>query len=152
MSDDPTTDRPAYTGPNADRVVRLGPPPATPTAERLRRLRERAGCTIVECAKAAGFSGPSGYARYESEITFTKPHISVELARALAPLFVGRGSPLVTAEEVWALAGVEPPSLREATAAEIDEWRRAAAAPQGWQCPLCRTVYAPHVVRCAENH
>lgn len=26
------------------------------------------------------------------------------------------------------------------------------APEQGWQCPICKTVYAPHVHQCKNNH
>jgi len=88
-------------------VVPFQTPPVS-AAGWLKALRERAGLTISEVATAVGFSGPSGWARYESADYYRKSHISVDLARKLEPLLVGRGNPPIAREEVWSLAGVIP--------------------------------------------
>lgn len=68
----------------------------------LRALRQRAGYTAEEVRKALVFRSPSSYAKYENGERGEKP-IPPKIIDALIPLFVGRGSPQITADEVMAL-------------------------------------------------
>lgn len=73
---------------------------------RLRKLRERAELSMEAIATACGYKTPSGYQRYESAELFTKPWLPVELVEKLEAVLVGKGDPLITADEVRELAGV----------------------------------------------
>jgi len=73
----------------------------------LAALRERAGLSVREVAKALDLSDTqvSTYSSYERP-AFKGPYIPMKWAQKLVPVLRGRGEPPVTAEEVLALAGV----------------------------------------------
>lgn len=71
---------------------------------RLGALRERAGLTVREFAKAAGYSHGSGVQRY-LEPTFAGP-LGGKAAERIANALVGRGNPPITAEEIADLSRV----------------------------------------------
>lgn len=67
--------------------------------EMLRDLRMRAGLTAAEVARHCKYASTSGYNQYELE-----PHgeklIPYKLVKQLLPLFVGKGSPPITGDEL----------------------------------------------------
>jgi len=75
----------------------------------LKRLREHAGYSVRQLAAALREVGsefgrsPSSYAYYENG--FKKLYLPQELVHALAPLLVGRGSPPIGEQQLFALAG-----------------------------------------------
>lgn len=79
-----------------------------PVAEKLRKLRERAGLSMERLARECGYKGASSYQRYENADQYTKPLLPVPLAIKIADALAGRGDPAVTREDVLALAGVRP--------------------------------------------
>lgn len=82
--------------------------------QRLRRLRERSKLSMEKIAKSVGLKRGSSYQRYEDPDRFTKPTLPLHLVTALADIFVGKGSPPITREEVLMLAG-----LSELTAPQL---------------------------------
>lgn len=76
-----------------------------PVTERLKALRNRAGVTMREAAGAIGKKTPSGYQHYEDPNKFFRPYLPHEIIKDLIPLFVGRGEPPITEEEMWDLGG-----------------------------------------------
>lgn len=81
--------------------------PKRHVTDEIRALRERAGLTMAEMAKALGYRGPSSYQRYEDPQVFIGPVLSLKLAKRLAGALKGRGHPPIEANEIYALAGVE---------------------------------------------
>lgn len=69
---------------------------------------------MEKIAKALGFKRASSYQRYEDPDRFKKPLLPLHLARGLADILAGKGSPPITREEVLMLAG-----LSELTAPQL---------------------------------
>lgn len=74
----------------------------SPISRRLKLLRQRAGLSIREVAHALGMEHGSSYQHYEDR--FRKPHLPLELAQRLAPIFAAKG---IAEAELYALAGVD---------------------------------------------
>lgn len=74
---------------------------------KFRALRERAGLSMDELAQSMGYSRASSIQRYEDPALYKKEFISPELALKMIKPLVGRGTPPITAAEVYALAGSE---------------------------------------------
>lgn len=73
----------------------------------LTKLRERAGLSMEEMARLAGYKYASGVQRYENPDQYTKLYFPLDLTRKFAKALVGRGDPKITADEVFSeLAGV----------------------------------------------
>lgn len=73
--------------------------------DRLREMLHRAGLSYEAAAKACGYKRASSLQTY---VDPTRDFIKYDLVEKLARLLVGRGSPPITAEEVFSLAGVNP--------------------------------------------
>lgn len=73
---------------------------------KLKKLRERAGLSMAEVAKAAGYKAASSYQRYEDPDLYKKETLPLPLARKLADILAGKGSPPVRREEILMLAGI----------------------------------------------
>lgn len=83
-----------------------------PVTERLKALRNRAGATMAEAAKALGYKTASGYQHYEDPTKFAGKYLPQEIVDGLIPLFVGRAAPgqePVTERNVRELGGLAPP-------------------------------------------
>lgn len=80
-----------------------------PIADRLKSLRVRANLSMKELARLLGYSGASSYQNYENPDKFTKPYLPRHLVDKLANALVGKGSPSITASEVYDLGGISPP-------------------------------------------
>jgi SOS-response transcriptional repressor LexA len=101
----------------------------------VRALRERAGLSMEQAAKLAGWKARSGWQRYEDERLFTKRYLPVEIAERIAKALVGRGNPQVTVEDIMALTGpkglsyaASPPGFRQVRVIGLVEagvWREA---------------------------
>jgi phage repressor protein C with HTH and peptisase S24 domain len=76
-----------------------------PIALRIKALRERAGLSMADLARALGFRGASSYQRYEDPVLFTKPYVPLDIAEKLTAALAGRGVPPISRVEVMALAG-----------------------------------------------
>lgn len=74
---------------------------------KFRALRERAGLSMDDLAQAMGYSRASSIQRYEDAALYRKEFIAPELALKMLKPLVGKGSPPITASEVWALARPE---------------------------------------------
>lgn len=84
--------------------TRRGRPMAkTPYREKLKALRTRAGLTGADMAKSLGYASPAGYFKHEQEIHQGDRPIAESKVQRMVPLFLGRGTPPITAEEIWAL-------------------------------------------------
>lgn len=70
----------------------------------MRKLRERAGLSMDEMARALGYARASSIQRYENENEFSKDYFSVNLTQKIAKALIGRGNPPIMADEVWALS------------------------------------------------
>lgn len=75
---------------------------ADSVADRFRALRDRAGLSMDELAKAMGYKGASSVQRYESA-DYSKEVISTDLATKLLRAIVGKGTPPIEAKDIWAL-------------------------------------------------
>tara|TARA_R110002167_G_scaffold42512_6_gene129124 strand:- start:2159 stop:2947 length:789 start_codon:yes stop_codon:yes gene_type:complete len=73
----------------------------------IRELRTRSGLSMEELAKSVGLRGASSFQRYESPTLFKGGFLSRDLVAKLAKALVGKGSPSIELEDVWALAGPE---------------------------------------------
>src|SRR5271154_4409463 len=75
----------------------------------LRKMREHAGLSMDELAKAAGYKHASGIQRYEDQEAFKEQYFPLKLTKKLAQALVGRGDPPLSAEDIYiALAGIQP--------------------------------------------
>lgn len=74
---------------------------------KFKALRDRAGLTLDELAKAMGYSRASSIQRYENPDDYKKEFIAPELVLKMIKALVGKGEPPITAAEVWALARPE---------------------------------------------
>lgn len=79
---------------------------SAPAPTLLRSLRERAGYSLADLARACGYRGPSSLQRYENPNDYTKEYLPLSLIRKLEKALVGRGDPPIEKSEVIALAGV----------------------------------------------
>ena len=95
----------------------------SPFVQAVMETRLQRGVSIRQMAEAAGVSF-SALARCERGLGDPSPHTMLRLRAWLAQ---------------------RPPS-------EPCQCRRCRppALPMGWQCPLCRSVYAPSVLECAK--
>lgn len=83
-----------------------------PVTERLKALRNRAGVSMAEAAKALNLKGASSYQHYEDPKKFAGEYLPRKIIDGLLPLLVGRAAPgeiPVTREEVLELGGIIPP-------------------------------------------
>jgi hypothetical protein len=71
---------------------------------KFRALRERADLSMDDLAQAMGYARASSIQRYEDPALYTKEFISAELALKMIKPLVGKGTPPITAAEVWSLA------------------------------------------------
>ncbi|MCH4094612.1 MAG: transcriptional regulator [Acetobacter peroxydans] len=73
--------------------------------DRLKALRERAGYTIRDFARALGYGDKfSSYRTYET--SYKKEELPLAMVKLMVPLLTGRGEPPITTAEVWNLAGL----------------------------------------------
>lgn len=80
---------------------------ASPAAQRLKALRERAGYTVRGLARDLGMGEKfSSYAFYENKLK--KDFIPVDMVRRLVPLLTDRGDPPIAPAEIWGLCGIVP--------------------------------------------
>lgn len=73
--------------------------------QKLARLRERAGMSLGEIAKAGGYKGRSSVQRFFGP-DYDAEFLPIDVAQRLARALVGKGSPPVTLQELFTLAGV----------------------------------------------
>lgn len=73
--------------------------------DRLKALRERAGYTIRDFARALGYGDKfSSYRTYET--SYKKEELPLAMVKLMVPLLSGRGEPPITTAEIWNLAGL----------------------------------------------
>lgn len=89
--------RAVASAPSRVKLVRKAP------REVLRDLRTRAGLSAAEVARKCGYSSTNGYIQYEYEAQGEKL-IPYKLVKRLLPLFVGRGTPPVTEDELISIS------------------------------------------------
>jgi DNA-binding XRE family transcriptional regulator len=79
--------------------------------QKLKSMRERAGVSQQECAKALGMATPSGYGRYENDATYNAKGEAIpgNIIAGVATVLVGRGYPPVTLQELMEIS--DSPSL-----------------------------------------
>lgn len=86
-------------------------PPMDESAEaitgRVRTLRKRAGLSLADFAKELGMAGASSIQRYESPTDYRGGYLKRDLVALMERALVRRGSPPISREEVWELAGPE---------------------------------------------
>jgi phage repressor protein C with HTH and peptisase S24 domain len=77
------------------------------TAETLRELYERSGYSSYrKLAFDMDYAGESSVQRYFKDGSRKKKYLPPEIVEKFASAFVGKGSPPITEEEVWFLAGL----------------------------------------------
>lgn len=76
-------------------------------ATETRRLRKLAGYSQSGFAKAMGYKTPSGWQRYESVEEYNGGYLDRTIVSRMEGLVVGKGTPRITSDMVWALAGPE---------------------------------------------
>lgn len=76
-------------------------------AARVRKLRERAGLTMRELAKAMGYKTASGIQRYENPDQLKPGYLSRDFVAKLERALLNKGNPPITRPEIWELAGPE---------------------------------------------
>lgn len=81
----------------------------------MRKLRERAGLSMDEMARALGYARASSIQRYENENEFSKDFLAIDLTQKVADVLIGRGNPPIQYDEVWAL-GLPDARMRLLTA------------------------------------
>jgi hypothetical protein len=79
--------------------------------QKLKSMRERAGVSQHECAKALGMATPSGYGRYENDATYNAKGEAIpgNIIAGVATVLVGKGYPPVTLQELMEIS--DSPSL-----------------------------------------
>jgi transcriptional regulator with XRE-family HTH domain len=94
-------------------------------ALRLRNLRNRAGLSMADMAKALDMAGASSYQRYEDPDLFTKNFLPWHITKRVAALLVGKGSPPITRAEVFDLSGIAGSDFTSFAPEPIDDtlWR-----------------------------
>lgn len=88
-----------------------------PINERVLDLFKRAGMNPSEASRAAGYKTPSGVQRYTDPTA--KPLHPKAIHRLLKAL-VGKGTPPITADEVWDLSEIPYVALRPYEMAVVD--------------------------------
>lgn len=85
--------------------------PMDDTAEaitgRVRALRKRAGFSMGEFAKKLGYKAASSVQRYENPEEYQGGYLRRELVSSIEKALIRRGSPPISREEIWELAGPE---------------------------------------------
>lgn len=76
-------------------------------AKTVAALRERAGLSMADIAKAMGYKGASSYQRYEDAEKLKDGFLKRDWVNTFARAVVGKGNPPITEREVWELAGPE---------------------------------------------
>lgn len=74
--------------------------------QKFKELRKRTGLSMEKLAKEIGYRNSSSLQRYESEDSYTKSYIPMELAERLLKI-VGMGSPAITKDEILSLTATE---------------------------------------------
>lgn len=73
--------------------------------DHIKRLRERAGLSMEQMARAMALKGGSSYQNYETRARAT--YLKLTLVRRLLPTLLGKGQPPISRAEIMQLAGVE---------------------------------------------
>ncbi|WP_428647790.1 LexA family protein [Roseibium sp.] len=84
-------------------------------SRQLSELKDRCGLSIRAIAREMGYQNASSIQRYFSQ-DYAKPALPADFVAKLLPVLVGKGDPLISREEVLALA---PESLTDLDAATV---------------------------------
>jgi SOS-response transcriptional repressor LexA len=76
-------------------------------AKRMRSLRDRAGLSLLQMARAMGYSGASSIQRYESPDKLAPGYLKRDFVAKIEKAVLGKGNPPITRPEIWELAGPE---------------------------------------------
>lgn len=76
-------------------------------AETVRRLRDRAGLSMAKMATLLDLKGASSYQRYETPALLKPGYLRRDLVARMESALVGKGTPPISRDEVWQLAGPE---------------------------------------------
>lgn len=76
-------------------------------AGRVKDLRERAGLTMDQMARAMGYKTASGVQRYENPNALKRGYLKRDLVAKLERALLGKGKPPIQRAEIWELAGPE---------------------------------------------
>lgn len=76
-------------------------------AGRFRTLRERAGLTMMQMAKAMGYARASSIQRYENPADLKAGYLKRDLVAKIEQAVLGKGNPPIQRPEIWELAGPE---------------------------------------------
>jgi transcriptional regulator with XRE-family HTH domain len=88
---------------NGGAAKRKAHPVNKPARTVLRELRTRAGLSAAEIARKLGYASTNGYIKYEYEEQGDRL-IPYRVIRGVMPLFVGRGTPPITADELISIS------------------------------------------------
>lgn len=76
-------------------------------AKRMRSLRERAGFSLEQMARAMGYSGASSIQRYENPEKLKPGYLKRDFVARVEKAILGKGNPPIQRPEIWELAGPE---------------------------------------------
>lgn len=119
---------------------------------RLKALRLRAGLSMAVMAKALGKKGASSYQRYEDPDLYTRQFLPLHIVRGFLELLVGKGSPPISREEIFMLAGVTDLSGSQLKSLDAHSlvwcvgevaggiWREAFEWPRGDWLPVINSM------------
>lgn len=105
---------------------------------KLKELRERTGLSMASVAKAAGYKTASSYQRYEDPALYKKETLPLPLARKLADILAGKGSPPVRREEILMLAGISELSPNQLVSLDQHQviWCIGETEAEAWRASI----------------
>lgn len=74
---------------------------------RVRALRKRTGLSMASFARALGYKGASSVQRYENPVEYSGGYLPRDLVSLMEKALVRKGTPPISRDEVWELAGPE---------------------------------------------
>lgn len=87
--------------------IRLMDDSAEAITGRVRALRKRAGLSMANFAAGLGYKGASSVQRYENPAEYAGGYLRPDFVRAMEKVLVKRGTPPISRDEIWELAGPE---------------------------------------------
>lgn len=92
--------------------------------QRLKDIRQRAGLSMQELAKAMGYRNSSSYQRYEDPSLTRDDSLPIKFVQKLLPVVTGKGAPAISDREIMELVG---PLLATSTTEQMEVSGRVAA-------------------------
>lgn len=82
-----------------------------PVTERMKKLRSRAGLSMMALAKKMGMKGASSFQHYENPNLYKKDSLPPEIVKKLKDVLVGEGSPPITESDILDLGYILPADI-----------------------------------------